>query len=1457
MGQAALRGGVAQRYRSGGARGARSAGGGGSSARRRLGVRPLALATVLVCLAGGLGVQRADADTTPSLSIADASVVEGSGAAVNVTVTVRATMASPFTMTVNFLTGAGTASSPGDFTAQSGSLAFPPGTTTRTITVAVAGDLRSEGNEYFQIFLNSPLGATISDNLSAVTIWDDEIAASLDVGNARVTEGDSGTNNAVFPVTLSSPAASTVRVRYHTGSSSASETSDFTPTAGTAVFAPGETAVPVSVPVRGDVTQEANEDFYLYLSAPQGAVIAASGGSGRGYIVDDDAQAYLRVGDARVTEGNAGTVDAAFTVSLLAPSTRTVKVNAFTSDSGASAAGNDYTQTSVTLTFPPGTTSQTVSVPVKGDTADEPASEAFLLNLSSPIGAVVLNSSGTGTIVDDDPSLSLVAPSIVVEDAQVVEPDSGQTNVTVTLRMTPPATAAASVNWSTGDSSAGNPGDYTAGSGTVAWTAGQSTRTFTVAVKGDTVDEANEAFVVNLASPSGASISDSQGQVVILDNDVDPTLSLSSPSVAEGASGTTNATFQLTLSSASVNTVSVNFATVDSSAAQPADYTSTTGSVVFSPGQTTRTVSVPVKGDLLRESNESFSLNLSNPANVILLDGSNSAMIANDDRDEVISVADASAFEGQSGTSAMKFTVMLAAPSAATVSVNYATSDSSASAGSDYVTTSGTITFAPGVTTQTFNVTVNGDAVDETTEQFVVNFSSPVNGSLADTQALGIIYDDDTRPLLSLADARVTEGAAGTKTAAFAVTLSQASAIATSVNFSTGDGSATVADADYVAASGTLNFAAGEVAKTISVTLNGDVKVEADETFSVSLSSAVNATLLDSTAVGLIANDDQPVALLVDSPTVTEGNTGTKLLTFSVGLSTASAATVSVNYSTGDSSASAGSDYVATSGALTFTPGQTAKTVAVTVNGDTTNEANEVLVLNLSSAVNAVLPTSSVPGVILDDDPVKAPTYLVVSDAGAVEGDSGTANATFTVTLSPPSASTVLVYYATSGGSAEADVDFVSASGSLAFAPGQTTKTVVVEVTGDVRPENDETFGLNLSGAVGASVLRNGTGIIPRNDATPAIWIGDASVVEGNTLTATAKVAISMSPSASPLTVNWSTSGSSAVEDDDFEGSANSVVFAPGETTKFVSIPVFSDDIDESDETFSVNLALAPGNVGTFLDSSGDVQIRDDDTFTVGGAVTNGALVALPGVTITLSGNNFPDKVVTTNASGVFTLVNVTDGSYVVTPTAGGTTFVPASSNVTVRGGDVSGLAFIGVTGAALGGRVTNSAGSALAGVVVNRTGNAQPSVAATTNALGYYAFANSPVGTYTLTATPGAVPGTSFTPPTYSVPLTAAGVTNNDFVGTTGVAITGRVVNAGGAGVSGVTITRSGGGQPTATVRTNARGYYGFSDVVGTVAGTTYTLTPSATGATFTPASRTATVTNTTGASGADFTRN
>jgi hypothetical protein len=219
-----------------------------------------------------------------------------------------------------------------------------------------------------------------------------------------------------------------------------------------------------------------------------------------------------------------------------------------------------------------------------------------------------------------------------------------------------------------------------------------------------------------------------------------------------------------------------------------------------------------------------------------------------------LSVDDPLVTEADTGTRTAVFTVRLSAPAAGPVSVAYVTADDSAAAPDDYEAAAGTITFAPGETVRQVTVAVAGDKLDEPHESFVLNLSNPSGAVFGDARGIGTILDNDPLVSLSIDDVSASEASGS---ADFTVSLGTESGKVVTVAYATADGSAG-APGDYAARAGTLIFMPGQTTKAVVVSLQDDDLVEPDETFTVTLSSAVSALLGDAQGVGTITSDDTP-----------------------------------------------------------------------------------------------------------------------------------------------------------------------------------------------------------------------------------------------------------------------------------------------------------------------------------------------------------------------------------------------------------------------------------------------------------------------------------------------------------------------------------------------------------------------------------------------------------------------
>lgn len=435
-------------------------------------------------------------------------------------------------------------------------------------------------------------------------------------------------------------------------------------------------------------------------------------------------------------------------------------------------------------------------------------------------------------------------------------------SIVITVQRIGGGDGAVSVNYTASNGTAIQPGDYGAASGVLTWANNDiAAKTFAISIANDALDENDETINLSLSNPGGgAGLGNPASAIVtIVDDDPLPSLSIADLSLPEGQSGTTAFNFTVTLSAASGRTVSFQAASADGSATLGNnDYQQLTlTNFAINPGQTNRTVTVLVNGDASVEPNESFFVNLGAATNATISDTQAQGTILADES-ATINVNDVSVTEGTGSNSQLVFT-LTRSNGTGTASVVAQTTDVLASiADNDYQQVAPTvINFANGELSKQVIVTVIGDNKFEGAETMQLNLSNAVNMTLGDASGSGLINNDDTQPSISIANLTQLEGQAGTTPFLFTLTLSNPSSQTVTVNASTANGTATLANNDYQPLSNAVvSFAPGQVSKTQAVVVVGDVANETNETFVVNLSAPQNGTINVSQAQGTIVNDD-------------------------------------------------------------------------------------------------------------------------------------------------------------------------------------------------------------------------------------------------------------------------------------------------------------------------------------------------------------------------------------------------------------------------------------------------------------------------------------------------------------------------------------------------------------------------------------------------------------------------
>ena len=994
-----------------------------------------------------------------TVTVNDASANEGDD--ITFTVTLDKTVPGGLTVTPSFTDG--TATEGTDYDENTSALSFT-GTAneTKTFTVSTTEDAVLEANETFTVGLsvsNAPSGVTATDTGTGTINNDD--SAAVTVNDASADEGDSMT----FTVTLDKAVQGGLTVTPGFTDGTATEGTDYdeNTTALTFTGTANETKT-FTVSTTEDAVLEGNETFTVGLTvsnAPSG-VTATDTGTG---TVNNDDGATVTINDASASEGDSMT----FTVTLGAAVAGGLTVTPSFTDVTA-VEGTDYDENTSALSFT-GTANETKTFTVSTtEDAVLEGNETFTvgLSVSDTTHSVTATDTGTGTINNDD------SAAVTVNDANADEGD----DMTFTVTLDKAVQGGLTVTPGFTDVTAVEGTDYDENTSALSFTGtANETKTFTVSTTEDAVLEGNETFTVGLTvSGTTLSVTTTDTGTGTVNNDDGATVTINDASASEGD----DITFTVTLGAAVAGGLTVTPSFTDGTAAS-GDYTANTTALSFTgTANETKTFTVSTTEDAVLEGNETFTvgLSVSDTTHSVTATDTGTGTINNDDS-AAVTVNDASASEGDS----MTFTVTLDQAVQGGLKVTPGFTDGTATEGTDYDENTSALSFTGTANeTKTFTVSTTGDTSVEANETFRVGLT--VSGTTLSVTATdtgtGTINDDDGAPAvnLSLNPSSVGEGDSRTKvtvTAAFSNsnTYVEDKTVTVSVG---GSGTATPGT-DYEAVKDfDITIAQGKTSGTgtFALTPTSDVDVEGNETIGVAGSAkglTVNSTELT------LADDDVDVFLGLDSPSVEEGDSGTTTLTFTAKLTDANGKTlaspnkITASYqalSESGDTATAGEDYTATSGTLTFAPGETSKTIDVRVLGDTVAEGDETLTLKWTGWTDVWLVSYAATGTITDDDSsslpgiTPTPTVELKLDPVSISENGGVS--TVTATLSAASTAETTVTVSTTPVDPATTGDYTLHGTTLTIAAGATTSTGTVTVRGLDNEAENEARQVTVSG---------------------------------------------------------------------------------------------------------------------------------------------------------------------------------------------------------------------------------------------------------------------------------------------------------------------------------------------------------------------------------------------------------
>ncbi|MEU4157475.1 Calx-beta domain-containing protein [Actinoplanes sp. NPDC026670] len=1243
-----------------------------------------------------------DNDTPPVVSIATAGSVR-EGDTLNFPVSLNVVSGQNVTVVAD--TANGTAVAPGDFDALSAQLVtIPAGQLSVNVPVVTKVDANDESSnpEALQVALTNPTGATLGTTPATGTITD-SVATVTPV--TSVTEGNSGSHNQVFDVTLSAAPSGTVEVGYTVTAGTATAGTDFDAVDGTLTYAAGQTVKQITVPVRGDTLYEGNETFDINLTST--TVGGVTGGLGPHSITipeDDAAPTVTSVTSESVAEGS-GNHNVTFTATLSNASHEAVTLDVTALggtavDVGAGVGSDDFDILDTSVDVAAGATTATFRVQVNGDAVyetDEPTPVTATVAGSETGATVGSNAAGTLTITNDD-----VVPVVVFNDFGGNE---GNTTLPVTATVTGTAQAAINYTMSAANGTA-EALDYTTSLVDGAIDPGETTLSDlgTVELRADTVDDAADAFQVTI-TPAG--LVPKTANVTITDDPLDlppKIVGTTTPNSVAEDSGPVNVPVVLnyddTSAATTENVISVDYTSTQGTAKPILDYetASASGTLTFTPGQAAPSLDIALVDDEFFEIDETFTVTLSNDVGADSLEDDVATVTVTDDDGPAptYSVAPVgSVTEGGAAT----FRVTMAAPAA--VDTNFVVTHtngnvavSGAAAGSDFTAPgSATVTVLKDATTVDFTVQTTQDTVYEGTETATIqvdpgNGVTSVTGS-AETATL-TITDNDAIPTLTLNTGSPTEGntfgITGTQTGVAERDMAYTVSVA-------GDSSnsADPTEGGDISVTGTpVTITGGQTPTDLAldtVTVNGDLIDENAEVFAATVRNTTvgaDAGTRSYTVPDAAAN--MSPELVFGSPVTVAEDTGTaaipvskdwSALTGSGNTATSTEVTITAVAQTANGSATAPGDYTATTvSPLTFQPGDSSKNVDVPIHIDQVYELTETFTLGLSQAVGATIPAASSTVTITDDDQAARPSFSVDAATGTTVTEGGLV--TYTVNLSAASVSDTDFDITLTGGNATG-ADFTTPPTTVQIAAGQTSAQVQVQTADDSLYEGAETRTLGIALASGENDVtgstQNRTLTLNDNEAVPTIALVTDSDVEGQSVTVAATPdAVAERAMTYTLTIAGDVgNGGNAAENTDFNHALTTVTVpgnsAAGAPVTLGTINLDTDTIDEETETIKVT---AHNDTYSATDVSGYYTIDDDPadtapTMNLGSPVTVAEAGTNATVPVTL---DFTGSSATTTEKAVSAGYSTTPGTATAaadyTATPGTVTFVAGNNTANI-----------------------------------------------------------------------------------------------------------------------------------------------------------------------------------------------
>ena len=752
-------------------------------------------------------------------------------------------------VTVDFTVSNVTATAGFDYTNVTQTVTFNAGETNKKVLIPIINDTLVESNEtVFIKLVNFNGGANPgSFTVATLTITNDDVGGVINFSKAAISANENATNFLVNVIRTGGK-ASAVTVDYYTVSGTATANVDYTSVTNTLTFGANETNKVIFVPIINDTNAEGSETLNLILTNVGGGATLGATNNATLTIVDDESS--IAISSATYTVSEAGTNVAIRLVrggALLTP----VSVD-FTTANISADDGSDYRATNGTVNFPINTTNQTILVPIINDTIVEGA-ETFNFRIFNPQGGVQLGTitNTVVTITDNDVGgiINLSASSYSVAETG--------TNAVITLLRTNGAASGVSVLLTVADGTATAGLDYTNVTQTVTFIAGETNKKVNLPIINDTLAEGAETIAISLSNAGGgANLGGvTSATLTITDNDLGGVISFASATNSAYENGT-NFLVSVRRTGGAASGVTVNYFTQSGVATSNVDYTNTVGTLTFAANETNKFILVPIINDLVNEGNETFSLSLTNVAGGATLGAITNATLTILDDESSISIGSASYTVSEAVTN-LSITLTRSGPPLTPVSVDYSTTNISATNGVHFALANGTATFAANVSSQVITIPITNDFVVNSDRSFRFAIKNPQGGvSLGSTtNVLVTITNDDFAGVIQFGAATFS----GTEGSNAVITLTRTGGTAAGIFIYVSEAGITAtAGLDFTSTAGYVAFGAGETNKTLLVPIIADALTEPTETVSLFFGPIIGGASIGAQNVATLSLLDKP-----------------------------------------------------------------------------------------------------------------------------------------------------------------------------------------------------------------------------------------------------------------------------------------------------------------------------------------------------------------------------------------------------------------------------------------------------------------------------------------------------------------------------------------------------------------------------------------------------------------------